>query len=210
MLMRPRAGLVDSGGVSSEFVLDITRAPTGYLYSDGDRKAINDTAGSNQLNKWAVADKTVPEDGTIRYWEIAVASGAATYTGYMGVVSLADRDGGSGAGTSNPITGTSVGYRGNGEVWSGGTRVVMGSTNYSFGANAIVMIAFNPTTGQFWYGRNGVWRQNPVNQAAIYTTTAGTFYPYIQGREPTEGGALRSVDASFSYAVPDGTVALGA
>ena len=213
MMMRPRAGVAAStGGSSNAVILDTTRAPTGYVYSESDRKAVNVSGGTNQLRKWAVAATSVSDDGTIRYWEVAVAGGNAQYTGYMGVASSQNRDFGDGGGSYSPTEQGGLGYRGNGDIWVSGNQTVTGGPTW--GAGAVIHFAFEPSSGNFWCGANGSWMgpstPNFDVSSPAASTAPGTFYPFVQGREPDEGGTLLSTADQFVYGAPAGTVPLGA
>jgi hypothetical protein len=49
-----------------------------------------------------------------------------------------------------------------------------------------------------------------VSGAATWTAALSpAFYPQIQGRDPGDGGTLRSQPAQFSYPIPPGVQALG-
>lgn len=201
------AAPVDSGTVRE---LDVTRRPAGYTLSDGNQTAINTAGGTNYLRWVPVAKPVLPSDGR-RYWEVLCApGGAATVDGYLGVVS-AEQRGEYGAG-NNPITLGSIGYRGNGTLWSSTTATAAQQLTGlpSYGAGDVVMFVLDPAGARLWIGRNGIWRDDPVAAAATWTTAASAaFYPQIHGRNPGDGGTLRSLPAQFSYPVPPGTVPLG-
>jgi len=73
------------------------------------------------------------------------------------------------------------------------------------------MMAFNPSTGELWVGKNGVWEDDPDTDAATHTSYAAgsDFWVQAQGREPDEGGTLRYKASQFTYTMPAACVALG-
>lgn len=187
-----------------------TRAPPAVGRAAG---AYNQISSTDYRN-WVPADRRLrgAMPGKF-YWEfVANPSGPATFNGYHGVVSQQqledpirtyDRD-------ENPISYGSLVYRGNGDVWGNGSTSVTGPDAY--GAGDVVMIAFEPSTGGFWVGLNGVWHDDPTADPPTRTSddVGGDFWPVMQAREPGEGGTLRSTTSQFSYAVPAGCEALGA
>jgi len=213
-----RAALLAQGGEAAPPVesgaaweLDATRLPAGYSLSDGNQTAINTSGGTN-YQRWVPTAKAIqPWDGR-RYWEVLCApGGAATFDGYFGVVSAAQREEyNSGNG---PITRGSIGWRGNGTLWSSNTIT---STQRltglpAFGAGDVLMFVLDPSTAQLWIGKNGIWHSNPVNAPATWTAALSpAFYPQVQGRNPGDGGTLRTLASAFSYPVPPGVLALGA
>lgn len=218
-LLTMRAAILAQGGAGSAppvdtgsaWELDTTRTPSGYTLSDGNRTAIN-TSGGSDYRAWVPTARAIlPTDGR-RYWEVLCApGGAATFDGFMGVVSDAQREDHD-AGV-NPITLGSIGYRGNGALWSSntGTASQRLSGLPPFGAGDVVMFVLDPATASLWIGLNGVWRDDPASGAPTWTAAeSAAFYPQIQGRDPGDGGTLRSLPAQFSYPVPAGAQALGA
>jgi hypothetical protein len=151
-----------------------------------------------------------PTDGR-RYWEVSCAAGgAATFDGYLGVVSAAQRD--EYTIGNNPITLGSIGYRGNGTLWSSDTATasqrVTGLPTH--GAGDVLMFVLDPAAASLWIGRNGIWHTDPVSGAPTWTAGGSTaFHPQIQGRNPGDGGTLRSLSSQFSYPVPPEAQALG-
>ena len=217
-LMMMRGAILAQGGAGSgppvdigaAWQLDLTRRPLGYTLSDGNQTAIN-TAGGSDYRRWVPTEKAIlPTDGR-RYWEVLCApGGASSFDGYLGVVSDAQREEFNAG--NNPITLGSIGYRGNGTLWSSNT----GSASQrlsglpTFGATDVVMFVLDPGNASLWVGMNGVWRDDPVSGAPTWTAApSAAFYPQIQGRDPGDGGTLRSLPSQFSYPVPPGTQALG-
>lgn len=213
-----RAAILAQGGAASGppvdigavWQLDVTRRPPGYTLSDGTQTAIN-TSGGSDYRRWVPTEKAIlPTDGR-RYWEVLCApGGASSFDGYLGVVSDAQREEFNAG--NNPITLGSIGYRGNGTLWSSNT----GSASQrlsglpTFGATDVVMFVIDPGNASLWVGANGVWRDDPVSGAPTWTTApSAAFYPHIQGRDPGDGGTLRSLPSQFSYPVPPGAQALG-
>lgn len=190
--------------------LDTTRRPAGYVLTDDDRTAINVTGG-NDYRRWVPTARAIlPTDGR-RYWEVHCApGGAATFDGYLGVVAAAQREQYD-AGIL-PTSLGSIGYRGNGTLWSSTTSSsVQRLTGLaSYGAGSVVMFQLDPWTGSLWVGLDGVWRDDPVTGAATWTAApSSAFYPQIHGRNPGDGGTLRSLGAEFAFAVPSGAQPLG-
>jgi len=211
-----RAAILAQGGaaappedIGSAWELDATRRPAGYSLSDGDQTAINTSGGTNYL-RWVPTVKAIqPTDGR-RYWEVfCAASGAATFDGYLGVVSAPQRDEYNIG--NNPITLGSIGYRGNGTLWSSDTATasqrVTGLPTY--GAGDVLMFVLDPAAASLWIGKNGIWHNDPVSGSATWSAGGSSaFYPQIQGRNPGDGGTLRSLSSQFSYPVPPGAQAL--
>ena len=198
---------VDSGGT---WELDVSRSPAGYTLSDANQTAIN-TSGGSDYRRWVPSAKAIrPPDGR-RYWEVLCApDGAASFNGYLGVVSAELRDAYDAG--ENPIILGSIGYRGNGSLWSSNTT----STSLrlsglaSFGAGDVVMFVFDPASASLWVGVNGVWRDDPGSDPPTWSAGGSSaFYPQIQGRDAGDGGTLRSLPEAFSYPVPSGVRALG-
>jgi len=164
-----RAGVLAQGGAAGPptdagvpWLLDATRRPAGYALSDGDRTAINVSGGADYRRWVPTARAILPTDGR-RYWEVFCApGGAASFDGYLGVVSAAQReqyDAG-----ENPITLGSIGYRGTGALWSSDTATtVQRLTGLApYGAGDVVMFQLDSPTASLWVGLNGVWRDDPV------------------------------------------------
>lgn len=216
-LLMMRAAILAQGGdtappvdIGSVWQLDATRRPPGYTLSDGNQTAVNTSGGTNYM-RWVPSAKAIlPSDGR-RYWEVlCAASGATSFDGYMGVVSAAQREELNTG--NNPITLGSIGYRGNGTLWSSNNTVAEQRLTGlpTFGAGDVLMFVLDPATARLWIGRNGVWRDDPVSGAATWTAAQSTaFYPQVQGRNPGDGGTLRSQPSQFSYPVPPGVLPLG-
>ncbi len=212
-----RAAILTQGGdtappvdIGSAWALDATRRPPGYTLSDGNQTAVNTSGGTNYMRWVPTARAILPTDGR-RYWEVLCApAGAASFDGYMGVVSAAQREEFNTG--NNPITLGSIGYRGNGSLWSSDTSTssqrITGLPPY--GAGDVLMFVLDPAAASLWVGKNGIWRDDPVSGAATWTAApSAAFYPQIQGRDPGDGGTLRSLPSQFSYPVPPGVQALG-
>jgi len=216
-LLMLRAAILAQGGatappvdIGTAWELDLTRCPTGYTLSDTNQTALN-TSGGGDFRGWVPTAKAILASDGRRYWEVLCApGGGAVFDGYMGVVAAAQREEFNAG--NNPTTLGSIGWRGNGSLWSSNTATAAQPlTNLpGFGAGDVLMFAFEPATSRLWIGKNGVWRDDPVSGAATWTTAAGVaFYPQVQGRNPGDGGTLRSLPAQFSYPVPPGIKALG-
>lgn len=216
-LLLARAGVLAQGGLVAPpldpgvaWQLDSTRKPAGYTLSDGDQTAINTSGGTNYM-RWVPSAKGITRWDGKRYWEVLCApGGAASFDGYLGVVS-AEQRGEYDAGL-NPITLGSIGYRGNGTLWSSNTttaaQVLTGLAPY--GAGDVVMFVFDPDAASLWIGKNGIWRDDPVSGAPTWTAGGSSaFYPQVHGRNSGDGGTLRSLASQFNYAVPTGAQALG-
>jgi hypothetical protein len=211
-LLLIRAAILAQGGapappidVGSAWELDATRRPAGYTLSDGNQTAVNTSGGAN-YQRWVPAAQSLhPWDGR-RYWEILCApGGASSFDGYMGVVSAAQREEFN-AGI-NPITLGSIGWRGNGTLWSSDTATALQRLAGlpSFGAGDVLMFVLDPANARLWIGKNGLWHSDPVGGAPTWTAGGSpAFYPQVQGRNPGDGGTLRSLPSQFSYPVPPG------
>jgi hypothetical protein len=216
-LLMMRGALLAQGGdaappvdIGTIWQLDTSRRPSGYTLSNGNQTAINTSGGANYLRWVPTAKALLPSEGR-RYWEVLCASGgAATFDGYMGVVSAAQREEFN-AGL-NPNTLGSIGWRGNGALWSSTTATAFQQLTGlpTHGAGDVLMFVLDPATARLWIGKNGVWRDDPVSGPATWTTAASpAFYPQVQGRNPGDGGTLRSLPSQFSYPLPPGVRALG-
>ena len=200
-------GTIDTVGVQ----LDAARAGSGHTLSTNDRSLVN-TGGGADYRHWVPALKKMPgAHPTPFYWEVETnPAGPSAFNGYHAVVSQAQLDDPAYTHDSgqNPIYHGSVAYRGSGDVW-GNTGTRIGSYT-AYGAGDILMMAFDPSIGGLWIGRNGAWEANPDTGAPNETSTAagGDFWPVVQGREPGEGGTLRSLRSQFSYPVPERCIAL--
>lgn len=198
---------VDIGAV---WQLDVTRRSPGYTLSDANQTAIN-TAGGSDYRRWVPTEKAIlPTDGW-RYWEVLCAQGgASSFDGYLGVVSDAQREEFNAG--NNPITLGSIGYRGNGTLWSSNTGTASQRLTglAPYGAGDVVMFVFDPASAELWVGLNGIWRDDPVSGAPTWTAApSAAWFPQIQGRDLGDGGTLRSLPSQFSYPVPPGAQALG-
>ncbi len=218
-----RAGLLASGGADGSgggggttgvgVPLDAAYAGSGHTLSNDDRTLVN-TSGGSDYRHWVPATKTLPGNHPVPfYWEVACnPAGPAQFNGYTGVVSQAQLDDPALTHDSgnNPVYEGSICYRGNGDVWGTTSSTRLGSYT-AYGAGDVVMIAFDPASGGLWIGLNGTWENNPDSDppTEVTDTPGTTFRPVVQGREPDEGGTLRSLPGQFSYPVPDTCIALG-
>jgi hypothetical protein len=219
-LLMQRAGILGQGAASvspppaptsTPWALDTTRTPAGYTLSDSEQTALN-TSGGSDYRRWVPSVKAItPADGR-RYWEVACApGGTSSFNGYVGVVSaelLEAYDSG-----TNPITNGSIGWRGIGELWASDTATAQQRLTGlpSYGAGDVLMFVFDPSDARLWIGKNGIWRDDPVAGAPTWTAGgSAAFYPQIQGRDPGDGGTLRSLATQFAYPVPFGVEPLGA
>ncbi|SEN76215.1 hypothetical protein SAMN04488003_13323 [Loktanella fryxellensis] len=216
-LLIMRGAILAQGGaaappvdIGTAWQLDTTRRPTGYTLSDGNQTVINTSGGSN-YQRWVPTAKAILPTGGRRYWEVLCApGGAATFDGYLGVVSAAQREEFNTG--LNPITLGSIGWRGTGALWSSNTASFAQQLTGlpTFGAGDVLMFVIDPTNGRLWIGKNGIWRDDPVSGAATWMAAASAaFHPQLQGRNPGDGGTLRSLPSQFSYPVPSGITALG-
>ena len=216
-LLMMRAAILAQGGAAappvdlgSAWELDGTRRPAGYTLSEGNQTAVN-TSGGSDYRRWVPTAKAITGWDGKRYWEVLCApGGAASFDGYLGVVSAEQREEFNIG--NNPITRGSIGYRGNGTLWSSNTttaaQVLTGLAPY--GAGDVVMFVFDPDAASLWIGKNGVWRDDPVSGAPTWTAGGSSaFHPQVHGRNSGDGGTLRSLVSQFNYAVPTGAQALG-
>jgi hypothetical protein len=190
--------------------LDTSRRPTGYTLSNANQTAINTSGGSN-YTRWIPASRAIlPTDGR-RYWEVLCApSGAAAFDGFTGLVSAAQRDAFNSG--NLPILLGSIGWRGNGSLWSSATTLQSQRVTSlpPYGRGDVLMFVFDPAFSRIWIGKNGIWHGDPLTAAPVFTGTfSPAFYPYIHGRNAGEGGTLRSLPSQFAYPVPQGCRALG-
>jgi hypothetical protein len=216
-LLMMRAAILAQGGgaappvgVGTVWQLDAARRPAGYTLSDGNQTAVNTSGGTN-YQRWVPTAKAILPTVGRRYWEVLCAAGGATsFDGYMGVVSAAQREEFNTG--NNPITLGSIGWRGNGTLWSSNTSVASQRLTGlpTHGAGDVLMFVLDPAAASLWIGRNGIWRDDPVSGAATWAAAQSTaFYPQVQGRNPGDGGTLRSLPSQFSYPIPPDVQALG-
>ncbi|MBV0891527.1 hypothetical protein KTN05_06610 [Paracoccus sp. Z118] len=191
------------------WLLDATRTQAGYQTWRGGLAVVNAIGGQN-LQGFVPTVNSFSSGK--RYWEVECSAGltpTTNYNGYMGIVTEEHR---SSWGSSNPLNLGSIGYRGDGSIWStdgsspGSVRTGMAS----YRPADVLMFAFDPATRGLWVGKNGVWSNNPDTQSPTYAAGVGSvWYPVIQGREPNEGGSLRSLASQFSYPIPASCIPLG-
>jgi len=156
-----------------------------------------------------------PGDTRKYYWEFhcnPAGTAPTNFNGYQGVVASAQYNSGSLGPTANqhPIAQGSIGWRGNGTVWTSSSQLP-GSVP-THGRGSVLMFAFEPSTGKFWIGKDGTWNRNPVTDTPNATSSqpdAG-FKVGAQGRELNEGGTLVSLPGELLYPIPAGFVALSA
>jgi len=215
-LLLARAGVLAQGSAAPPpdtgvaWQLDSTRKPAGYTLSDGNQTAVN-TSGGSDYRRWVPSAKGITGWDGKRYWEVLCApGGAAQFDGYLGVASAEQREEFNSG--NSPITLGSIGWRGNGTLWSSNNataaQVLTGLAPY--GAGDVLMFVLDPAAASLWIGKNGVWRDDPVSGAPTWTAGgSAAFYPQVQGRNPGDGGTLRSLASQFNYAVPTGAQALG-
>ncbi|WP_050528400.1 SPRY domain-containing protein [Pseudorhodobacter aquimaris] len=210
ILEQSAAGAGPPLDIGSIWQLDVTRRPAGYTLSNDNQTAVNTSGGTN-YQRWVPTAKAIlPSDGR-RYWEVLCApGGAAAFDGYFGVVSAEQREEFNAG--NNPITLGSIGWRGNGTLWSSDTTASSQRMTGlpSHGSGDVLMFILDPATASLWTGKNGIWHSDPVSGAATWTAGGSTaFYPQIQGRNSGDGGTLRSLPSQFSYPVPPVARALG-
>lgn len=201
------------GGSTSfdvEVILNRDLMAAGYTLSNDD-KTLENTDGTSGYLYYVPTVSPIPATGKW-YWEIhCLSTGGAEYLGYFAVVPEEVINSGNGPlDYSNPVYGGSLGYRGNGDIWgNNSSQLVTGLPTY--GENDIIMLAFEPSTGSFWTGKNGVWNQNPETDSpvAVSISSGSTFYAVVQGRGYFEGGTIVS-NTEVTYPVPSNCQALKA
>jgi len=216
-LLMMRAAILAQGGAAappvdlgSAWELDGTRRPAGYTLSEGNQTAVN-TSGGSDYRRWVPTAKAITGWDGKRYWEVLCApGGAAQFDGYLGVASAEQREEFNSG--NSPITLGSIGWRGNGTLWSSNTATAAQKLSGlpTHGAGDVVMFVFDPAAASLWIGKNGVWRDDPVSGAPTWTAGGSSaFHPQVHGRNSGDGGTLRSLVSQFNYAVPTGAQALG-
>ena len=111
-----------------------------------------------------------------------------------------------------PITRDAIGWRGDGtlRVSNTVTAVQQRTDLPPHGAGDVLMLVLDPGTASLWLGRNGVWHGDPASDPPAWTAAASAgFHPQVQGRNPGDGGSLRSLPDAFSHPVPPGVLPLG-
>lgn len=206
------AGAPPADFIDESFVLDETKKASFYVISDAG-KTLTNVGGGNDYRFWVPTTEPIPFENQIFYWEIhCLPAGVAAYDGYLGVATLEQVNSAVYGPTTanNPIELGSIGYRGNGTIWAiNATQQVTGLVTY--GNGSIVMIAFNPVTKGFWVGKNGVWHRNPETETPSYSAPSAsvTWFPYVQGRNTSSGGTIKTIPSEFTYPIPSNAKALG-
>ncbi|MCC6006494.1 MAG: hypothetical protein JJU40_02315 [Rhodobacteraceae bacterium] len=187
------------------WLLDASRTPLGYTLSEDQQSVVNSSGGPDNRRWVPTARAILPSDGP-RYWEVLCAPGGASpMEGHLGLVPAPERDAFD-AGT-DPVTRGAIGYRGDGTLWSSDsdTPLQRRAGLAPFGAGDVVMFLLHPAHASLWIGVNGAWQDDPASGAPSWTTAPSpAFHPVIQGRNPGDGGTLRSLPAQFSYPLPPG------
>ena len=135
------------------------------------------------------------------YWEVQITEGTDPHRGYTGVVSDDQAENWTQEDT-NPISFSSIGWRGVGEIRYGASSDVDAAPTYSAGDR--LMIAFDPYAGHVYVGKNGVWDATPKQDfpSGRGRIRMGVFYPSVQAREVGDAGVLYSRASEFLYPVP--------
>ena len=97
--------------------------------------------------------------------------------------------------------GNSVGARENGAVYQGGSNT--GSVA-SYTTGDIIMIACDKSTGDVWFGKNGVWTGDPeAGTGAAGTLTGGLYVPGVSLFNEGMSARINTGQSAFSYTIPE-------
>lgn len=192
-------------------LIDSNYLPDDYDYDAFEDQVYNMTAGTD-YRQWCVSEDPIFPSNETYYFEVATLANTTSMDGYIGVIReslvAANFDAG-----ENPIMWTgSVGYRGLGTVWNNGAQAINLGGGFSYGNGTLVRIAFNASTGEVWFGRNGTWHRNPESESASFTFGAGdqgvNYRVALQCRNPDERAHLRGRLQQFRYDLPAGCIPL--
>lgn len=198
-------------GEAVEWALDPTYVKGGHLLDENNTRLVNVSGGSNYL-WWLPTVKRIQASQIGRvYWEVQMQAGATNYDGYVGLVTptaitnhLSSQ--------VNPLENGSTGYRGGGAIWASTTGAPSSQRTglASFGNGKRAMFLFEPSTGQWWVGVNGVWDRDPsgIPSHTVYQVGIPEWGIALQGRNLNDGQKLISMPADFAYPIPAGAMAL--
>jgi len=196
-------------GAEIEWKIDPALISTGHTLSENDTRLTN-TSGGSDYRPVAPSDRVISaaQAGMV-YWEMALLAGPSSYTGYLGIVGTAFLAANPPPNNvTNPVYAGMYNWRGNGTIWGPtGSQAISGVPTYGIGDR--LMFCYEPTTGKFWFGKNGTWDRNPETEAPRVTQPIEDMRPFIQTRDTGVSAKLISLSSDFLYSIPSGAVALG-
>lgn len=193
-------------------VWDEVSAGASHVFSEADIRVTNSGGGGN-YRAWVLSEESLPVTGKPVYWEIECVAGTADFNGYLGIVADADLD--LNTGTSNPILGSAIGYRGLGELRTGHPDFPRLESRLdfedllTFGVGDVVMFTFDPVSRSLWIGVNGAWVHNrkpgftgPFFRSMVERDPA-TYRIVGQTRGTSDSIRLKTRREDFTYPLPD-------
>jgi hypothetical protein len=104
----------------------------------------------------------------------------------------------------------SIGFQGNGNIWTNGSSAAGGTT---FAANDVIQIAVDRASGKAWLGKNGTWVSsgNPAagtNQTTSSVSTTGELFFGVSIYTAGNGVNCNFGQRAFAYTAPSGFKAL--
>lgn len=197
---------VEEGPRVTQFV----SVPTGHTISGGGLVATNVSAGNNQFGAAAVTDKVIHQENAPGgvYWEVTVTNREGVGDGYpAGVLNARERLAPVSAGNSSDTAfiKNSCAYRTNGQVWQNSVARVSGLPTIVTGD--VIMVFMKPFSGEVWFGKNGVWINDPTAAATYTTPSPGGIVAACNCRDQGDvvtlnGGGINAT--GFLYTVPAG------
>lgn len=148
---------------------------TDHSLSNSD-KTLN-TLG-NETNQAAISRQVIPANNQVYYWELEYnVAGDGNDIARIGVMEARS--------SAQDIvkTGFGVGDDFGWAAFSSGSfyhnaTLSAGVTGITLGSGDVGMFAWNPSTGEIWFGENGIWTDDPDVDAASFTVT--NFAPFYR------------------------------
>lgn len=190
------------GTVTGPWTFDSRYLDANHSLADSDTSVQNDTA-STDVNPVHTKQVMLRSDTNIYYWEIDVTAGDASVSGQTGVVNAEFLP------TPTESIGDSLGI-GIGAIGQVRHDNAVLTTLTGYGVGDIIMVAFQPSTGQIWFGYNGTWDADPDVDSANATpgTVADIWRVSCNPVDPNRAFQLISETASFNYTPPTACTAL--
>jgi hypothetical protein len=169
---------------------------------------VNPELSNDDYTAYAVANQALPASGKW-YWEVLILVGGG---GYIGLVSDSQlTEAGFGPDDADPIFYGSIGWRGDGTIWSSAddsAATQQASALLTYEDKSKLMFAFDADTGDLWIGVDGVWEDDPETESAtISVSDAETWHVGLQCRDGTD--ALWFFPRPIFYNAPSGFSELG-
>lgn len=152
-------------------VFDTTNNPLAvFQYSDLDQRVRRDKTGSNQYFAYATSILTQKS-----YFEVKVGVMAVEVGAGVGLISNKDKSFGGSDAPGSSLRDRGVAWTSNGSFYKMGA--VSTAVLPTYDDNDVLMIAFDPDPffGYVWFGKNGVWTNDPSVAS-----------PHSVGTDPTD------------------------